>query len=164
MQKKIIALAAALLLLLSLCSCAKAARFDYSELEKRLCRISPDYAFDYENCFLSDGVYYIYYSFGEIKNVLLTAEEDSSCRLTRLSLTLLYTENAELCGKYAALSEALCRCFVPGCVPDALLSELELYTVSGYFSDVTKSSVCGRYSLSRLSSCTGICFTLSLEA
>lgn len=134
-MKRYIALILCILCIFPLSSCKKEDRFDLSELKIRLEKINGKYSFDYEDIFFSDSVFYIYYSFAEENDVLMTVKEDSELKLIRISAALWRTENEESLAEYERFCEVLTQVFVSEKQRDGLVEETGLFSDGVLFTD-----------------------------
>lgn len=162
-MKRYLSLILCIVCVFPLSSCKKEDRFDLSELKIRLEKINEKYSFAYEDIFFSDSVYYIYYSFAEENDVLLTAKEDSELKLMRISAALWRTENEESIAEYERFCEVLTLIFVSQKEREGLMAETGLFADSVLFTDFTATVRKTNYTARAFSSEFGAVYVLEFN-
>lgn len=162
-MKKYISLFLCFVSIFLLSSCKKADRFDISELSLRLGEVNESYSFDYENIFYSDEIYYIYYSFFEENDMLLTAMEDEDGNLIRVSLGIWETADEVSVAAYKDFCQALTDVFVSEKERKGLVEETGLFGDGVLFGDYL--SVCEKtnYTARAFSSEFGAVYVLNFN-
>ena len=162
-MKKYISLILCIVCILPFSSCKREDRFDLSELNIRLERADKKYTFDYENIFFSDSVFYIYYSFAEENDVLMTVKEDSELKLIRISAALWRTANEESIAEYERFCEVLTQVFVSEKQREGLLEETGLFSDGVLFSDFVSVTEKTDYTARAFSSEFGAVYVLEFN-
>ena len=134
-MKRFFCLALCFMCIFILPSCKKEERFDISELKLRLEKTDEKYAFNYEDIFCSDSVFYIYYSFCEENDVLLTVKEDSALKLSHVSAAVWSTATEDTLAEYEKFCEVLTELFVSEKERDGLSDETGLFSEGVLFTD-----------------------------
>ena len=144
-------------------SCKKEERFDISELKLRLEDADEKYAFDYDAIFYADSVFYIYYSFCEENDVLLTVKEDDELRLTRISAAVWCTAGEDTLTEYKKFCEALTGIFVSPDEGEGLSEETGLFGEGVFFTDFVSSVQKTNYTARAFSSEFGAVYVLEFN-
>lgn len=143
MRRYLILPAALLTAALLLSSCARAERFGFRELERRLCETDKKYAFDTETTFRREGVYHVFYQ-EDGQSLLLKAAEDENCRLTFVSLTAIAADGGTA-ERFSALACALSDVFLPQEARADARASLQLADPGTFFRNETLTAEYGRY-------------------
>lgn len=160
-MKKTAALSVITALVFSFSACVKDKRFDYSELNLRLGKEAPEFVFDENGLFCSDGVYYVFYSLCSEDDMLLTLKEDEKGRLTRVCLTLDAEKAEKGADAFSRLSLALAKIFIPELDTVKMLEETGLGEFTAGGGDGMKSHVYGFYTAVLFKCEEGACFMLT---
>lgn len=126
-----------LLVSLTLASCARDRRMDYSELNIRIGEINPNCVFDESALFYSNGVYYSFYSLNGENDMLLTMREDEEGKLDRITLTL-NGEKKESLDVFSELSLILAEIFIPETDRSALSEKTGIASAAVFSETVNK--------------------------
>ena len=144
-------------------SCKKEDRFDLTELKLRLEEADEKYSFSYEDIFYSDSVFYIYYSFCEENDVLLTVKEDKDLRLVRISAAVWNTADENTLNEYRKFCEALTDIFVSAKESDGLIDETRLFEDGVMFTDFLSVTEKTNYTARAFSSEFGAVYVLEFN-
>lgn len=144
-------------------SCKKEDRFDLSELRIRLEATDEKYSFCYDDIFYADSVYYIYYSFCEENDVLLTVKEDSGLKLIRISVALWNTADENTVWEYEKFCEVLTEIFVSEKEREGLIEETGLFGDGVMFTDFVSVSKKTDYTARAFSSEFGAVYVLEFN-
>ncbi len=162
-MKRYIALVLCFVCVFLLPSCKKEDRYDFSELAIRLKQADEKYAFDYEDIFYSNSVYYIYYSFCEENDVLLTVKEDGDLNLIRISAAVFNTENEETLAEYRNFCEVLTEVFVSEKEREGLVEKTGLFGAGVLFTDFVSVTEKTNYTAQAFSSEFGAVYVLKFN-
>lgn len=160
-MKKILTFLLFIIFAFCCCSCTREDRFDYSELSIRLEKQNDAFAFNDENIFYSQQVYYTYYSFDGEDDVLLTAKEDTDGSLIRITLSVWGSASEKTVSAYLDFCSALKTVFIPEERFEEVFEPKELLVSCNIFSDIVESSQTTNYTAQFFSSELGAVYVLS---
>lgn len=144
-------------------SCKKEDRFDLTELKLRLEEADEKYSFSYEDIFYSDSVFYIYYSFCEENDVLLTVKEDKDLRLVRISSAVWNTADENTLNEYRKFCETLTDIFVSAKESAGFIDETRLFEDGVMFTDFLSVTEKTNYTARAFSSEFGAVYVLEFN-
>lgn len=148
MQKKLLSLLVIFLLLFTSVSCTAPERVDFSELLKRTADLLPEYSFDIEEAFFSDGQWFLFIKTGMEAEILLTVKEDEYKYADEVGVSILNTKEEGIIPVAVSFCEAVYKAFVFGNDTENLLTELGIYDENKFFSENTYFAEAGRFKLS----------------
>lgn len=148
MQKKLLSLLVIFLLLLISASCSTPERVDFSELLIRMEKALPDFSFDINDAFFSDGQWFLFIKTGKEAEILLTVKEDEYKYAEEVSVSILNTGEDGVIPLAVSFCEAVHKAFVFGNDTENLLVSLGIYDEDTFFSENTYFAEAGRFSLS----------------
>lgn len=153
--KKSLCVPLVLLFALVLCSCARAVRVDYSELDRRLRKENELYAVNEKEILFSDPVYFAFLSLVSEDDILLAMREDGEKKLTQVSVTAGDGVPEGFKKTFTDFTAAVIRAFVPEKDAPSLLETLGGWEELLYTERFGRAES-GRYTLELFSDPIGV--------
>lgn len=148
MPKKLLSVLVIFLLLFTSASCTAPERVDFSELLKRTAKLLPEYSFETQDAFFSDGQWFLFIKTGMEAEILLTVKEDEYKYAEEVGVSVLNTKEEGIIPVVLSVCEAVHKAFVFGKDTENLLTRLGIYDENKFFSENTYFAEAGRFRLS----------------
>lgn len=149
MQKKLISLLLIFTIAFGFCSCTRDERVNFSELTVRLEKNGNGTKFSFENAFLSDNRWFLFFSVLSENDYLLEAEQDENGLLTQVSISSFAIGDADKENAFVSVCENLCESFMPvDYSVEKMLETAGVYDENKTVLDGNNVSQEGRYKIS----------------
>lgn len=149
MQKKLISLLLIFTVVFGFCSCTRDERVNFSELTVRLEKNGNGTEFPFENAFLSDSRWFLFFSVFTENDYLLSALQDENGLLTQVSVSSFAIGDTDKENAFVSACENLCEAFMPlDFSVEEMLKTAGVYDENKTVLDGNNVSQEGRYKIS----------------